>query len=227
MILNIDTSYSLSLHNEKLLTTKSEMKKVGINESEFAGKLTEAGFSGLFQYGERSLCDSIWQDGNNQKSLIGIVSNAKYSNYTRILASEVLYAKNNEYPPSNLDDTLAYIYSQALEISGGNENAPLTGNLWGFMYYSDRNGTQDYGALGSHLVNTGEKSIPYLLRLLNNEGMLYYEGSEEATVGNNLKYRVKDAAAYYIGKIAGVPIQFYENYPERDAEIERLKDKLK
>ena len=203
------------------------MKNIDINESKLASKLTEAGFSGLFQYGERSLCDSIWQDGKNQKTLISIVSNTKHNDYTRLLASEVLYAKTNEYPPANLDDALAYIYSQALEISGENEGSLLSGNLWGFMYHTDRLGISNYGILGKHLIECGISAIPNLKKILDNDNLLYYEGSRDATTGNMLKYRVKDAAAYYIGKIAGVPIQFYENYPERDAEIERLKDKLK
>ncbi len=56
---------------------------------------------------------------------------------------------------------------------------------------------------------------------------IFYEGSQEATTGGSLKYRVKDAAAFYLGKIAGIPVKFYEQNADRDAEIERLKEALK
>jgi hypothetical protein len=206
---------------------KSEIKKINSNELKLASTLTEVGFSGLFQYGERSLCDSVWQDGENQNALLGIVSNPEYHDYARILASEVLYAKSSDYPPANLEDKLAYIYSKAIEISGSKEGSFLSGNLWGFMYYSDKNNYVDYGQLGSHLMKIGKKNIPHLIPLLDNSNYLFYEGSEEATIGNSLKYRVKDVAAYYIGKLSGISIQFYEKHVDRDAEIERLKEKLK
>jgi hypothetical protein len=36
-----------------------------------------------------------------------------------------------------------------------------------------------------------------------------YQGSKEATIGNAYGYRIKDFAAYYIGRILGVPLKYY------------------
>ncbi|MCK9636300.1 MAG: hypothetical protein M0R41_08485 [Methylobacter tundripaludum] len=192
-----------------------------------ANQLKKAGYSGLFQYGERSLADAVWQDGKNEEALRQIVLHPEYEVYIRLLASEVLYAKSADYPPTDWGDTLAYIYAQALAISGQQEGHFLSGNQWGFMYYADKADIADYGTLGTHLMETETKVVPHLIGLLNNNDLLLYEGSEEATIGNSLKYRVKDAAAYYIGKIAGIPVQFHESHADRDTEIERLKEQLK
>jgi hypothetical protein len=191
---------------------------------EIARDLAKAGYSGLFQYGDRSLADSIWQSGENRLYLEEIVRSSNYSDLTRLLASEVLYAKASGYPPENLGGTLAYLYSQALAMTGDTTGTfQLLGNQWGFMYHTDELGVKDDGVLGAHLIETGVKAVPYLTKLLDNPDPIFYEGSQEATLGNSLGYRVKDASAYYISKITGIPVKFYQQITDRDAEIERLK----
>jgi hypothetical protein len=192
-----------------------------------AAKLKAAGYHGLFQYEDRTECDSIWENGRNKDSLIKIVSSSEFEDYTRLLASEILFERDSSYPPSELFNKLAVLYSQALRMSGGDNNIFIPANQWGFMYFSDKPGYIDYGILGNHLLLFGKVTIPYLILLLNDEARLLYEGSQEALIGNSQRYRVKDAAAYYIGKIAGISVQFHEDYADRDAEIERLKEKLK
>ncbi|MCP2727807.1 hypothetical protein [Limnofasciculus baicalensis] len=190
--------------------------------------LTDAGYSGLFLSGRHNLSDSIWQKGENRIYLEQIVQSSNYSDLTRLLASEILYEKVSHYPPEEWEDNLAYVYAQALAITGSETgDFQILGNQWGFMYHTDKQGVKDYGTLGTHLVNTGKKAIPYLTKLLDNSEIIFYEGSQEATLGNSLRYRVKDAAAFYIGKIAGIPVKFYEQNADRDAEIERLKETLK
>jgi hypothetical protein len=196
-------------------------------ENDIVKHLKEAGYSGLFQYGERSLADSIWLEGKNRNFLVQIVLNSELEDYVRLLATEVLYSKSTDFPRVDLQEALAYIYSQALMASGKSSKFFIAGNQWGYMYFSDKSGISDYGNMGKHLIDTGKAAIPYLVKLLNNGEMLEYEGSQEATLGNSLKYRIKDAAAYYIGKMTSIAVQFYTNFPERDAEIERLKEKLK
>ncbi|MCX9009872.1 MAG: hypothetical protein OIN66_02010 [Candidatus Methanoperedens sp.] len=190
--------------------------------------LTKAGYSGLFLSGEHSLADSIWHDGENRIYLEQIVQSSHYSNLTRLLASEVLYTKVPDYPPEEWTGTLAYLYSQALAITGDKTgHFQISGNQWGFMYHTDQLGVKDYGTLGTHLVETGPKAIPYLTKLLDNQETIFYEGSQDATLGNSLAYRVKDAAAYFISQITGIPVKFYEQTTDRDAEIARLKEALK
>jgi len=144
-----------------------------------------------------------------------------------MLASEVLFAKDTNYPPNELFNKLAALYSRALKMSGGDDQFFIPANQWGYMYFSDKGGIKDYGVLGNHLLFFGKAVIPHLISLLNNDANMLYEGSQEAMIGNDQKYRIKDAAAYYIGKVANMPVRFYDDYTERDTEIERLKEKLK
>jgi hypothetical protein len=193
-----------------------------------AEQLTQLGYSKLFQLGEHSLADSIWEDGKNYQNLLEIVSKNDYDDYARLLASEILFLKQKDYPTKDLEYILAYIYTKALFITGDNAKSfRLSGNLWGFMYHTDKLGFNDNGILGNHLLNTKKKALPYLLKLLDDTEIIFYEGSQEATLGNSLKYRVKDAVAYFIGKIMKISVQFYENPVDRDKEIEKLKLQLK
>ena len=210
-----------------LFVTICYSQKINVNENnKIATALKRIDYSGLFLYGERSLCDSIWQNGINEKSFISIVNNPTYKTHTRFLASEVLYDKAKKFPTTISLDTLAKIYSYALEISGAKDKPFLVGNRWGFMYYDHDRGYKDYGDVGKHLMNARSKAIPYLKKLLENNGKLFYEGSEEATIGNSLHYRVKDAAAFFIGQILNIPVTYYDKNTDRDVEIEKLKKAL-
>lgn len=189
--------------------------------------LTAAGYGGLFLSGDRRLADAVWQNGQNRIFLEQIVRDRSHSDLERFLASEVLYEKAPDYPPAEWRDVLAYLYAQALAITG-DPSGPfqIPGNQWGFMYYSDAQGIQDDEVLAMRLLAAGDPAIPHLSRLLENPNPIFYEGSQEATLGNSLRYRVKDAAAYFVGRITGVPVRFHENIPDRDAEIEALKTVL-
>ena len=79
----------------------------------------------------------------------------------------------------------------------------------------------DDGPLAAHVIAVGAPAVPHLERLLGDDHRIYYEGSQEATIGNGLRYRVKDVAAYLIGRITGEPVAFHGDPAERDAEIER------
>jgi hypothetical protein len=73
----------------------------------------------------------------------------------------------------------------------------------------------------------GDPAVPALVRLLDNTGApLTYAGSKEATVGNAYGYRIKDFAAYYLGRIRRIPVSFHSDVAERDQEIARLRQKL-
>ena len=119
------------------------------------------------------------------------------------------------------------MYARALAITA-DESGPmqLSGNEWGFMYRGDELGLEDDGALGTHLLEAGRAAVPTLIELLDDPRRIYYVGSQEATLGNSLAYRVKDAAAYYLGKITGTPVRFHDDPADRDAEIARLRAAL-
>jgi hypothetical protein len=209
LLLCCSTTNQTNVRNDKLAARLMEIRYDGLND-------------GLFAYDKPSLADSIWRTEDNRQALLEIVSNTGYDDYARLLASEILFEKKMNYPVKELEDTLAYIYSKALFIAGDDSSRThLYGNLWGFIYQGGGN-----DRLGSRLVKIGEKAVPYLSKLLDDTCKIDYVGLEEATIGNLLNYRVKDAAAYYIGRITGIAVPFHENWADRDVEIEGLKKKL-
>lgn len=183
-----------------------------------APELTEAGYDGLFLTGRPDALESAWGGGENRAALIDIAQGDAYPDLARVLASEVLHAKAPEHaPPGD-------IYARALALSGlGDHPLHFSANLWGFMYEADERGGDAYGTLGPRLLEAGAAAVPALTELLGDGSRLLYVGSQDATLGNQLGYRVKDAAAYYIGKIAGIPVAFHRDPAARDAEIERLR----
>jgi hypothetical protein len=184
-----------------------------------AAGLGRAGYRGLFLAGAHSLATSIWRDGENRDALREVVQGERYSDLDRVLAAEVLFRNEAGFPPRGWDDVLGRVYARALAITGtGDRPIVLTGNEWGFLYHGD-----DSEALGTHLLQAGDAAVRHLLPLLDDPAGIFYEGSQEAMLGARLRYRVKDAAAYYIGKLTGVPVPFHEATQDRDAEIERLR----
>jgi hypothetical protein len=192
-----------------------------------ARDLIESGYTGLFLSGDRSSADSVWNDGESRGVLEEIVRSERYDDLARILASEVLYRKDLAYPSADLVETLGRLYARALAMTDIDDGPfAFSGNEWGFMYRGDELGAEAHGALGAHLLETGDEAVPYLTELLDEPGRILYEGSHEATLGNSLRYRVKDAAAYYLGKLAGIPVPFHDDPAERDEEIARLRAAL-
>jgi len=84
----------------------------------------------------------------------------------------------------------------------------------------------DLGHLGAVLVGLGKTAVPPLARLLDAAGPFFFEGSREAMTGNKLRLRVKDFAAYDLGKIENIAVPLQPDRAARDAEIERLKATL-
>jgi hypothetical protein len=185
-------------------------------------ELKRAGYRGLFLAGDDTLARSVWHGGQNRDALMGIVQGEGYGDLERVLASEVLLQHDPGYPPAGWENVLGDVYARALAITGtGDRPIVLTGNQWGFMYHGD-----DIGSLGVHLLQAGRAAVAHLIPLLDNPDSIFYEGSQEATLGGTLGYRVKDAAAYFIGRLTGDPVPFHEALAERDAEIDRLRDSL-
>ena len=99
----------------------------------------------------------------------------------------------------------------------------------GFIWVGTNNGLNRYDGYQSKIFtydthNANSISDNWITCLLeDSNGLILYEGSQEATMGNSYQYRIKDIAAFYLSKITNIPIQFYQDFEKRDAEIERLK----
>ncbi len=189
------------------------------SSSDLAARLVAAGYDGLFLSGDHSRAETIWMQGQNQKQLERLVFEPDASLHAKFLAAELL-RENGVTIAGDAAPILAEAYAQALASTSDAAGNPwrLNGNLWGFLQHAD-----DPGHLGAVVIGLGKVAVPYLLKLLGDTGPVFYEGSREATTGNRLKFRIKDFAAYYIGKIEGVPVPLHDEHAARDAEIERLR----
>lgn len=162
--------------------------------------------------------DNLWNSqGNIPDKFQEIIRDDDEYILSRLIACEVLYKQDLLYLHAAGVDNVAQIYCKALE-----KDITQLANSWGLLYDHD-----DAGPLGTNLLMTETFANRYLIPLLQNEELrINYDGSEEATFGNDYQYRVKDFAAYYLHKINNIPIHFHRDHGMRDAEIAKFKIKL-
>lgn len=183
-----------------------------------ATKLERGAYGDFFNYAVREQAiDDVWAEPDAHANLEEIVRDRHATPRARFLASEVLFDKHFTFASAVGPPVVAEIYVDALR---GN----LTGmaNSWGLLYEHD-----DEGPVGIRFVMLGEGAVPALRRLLHDDSPgPTYAGSEEATVGNAYHFRVKDFAAFYLGKIKRVPVRFHRDPADRDREIDALRRAL-
>ncbi len=184
-----------------------------------AKRLEQLGYLELFQRMDTHELDAVWTTSG--AALDPLVRAADQPGLARFLAAEILYARAPGYPPADARAALAEVYAAAMTQSGRTGTWRLAGNLWGLAYVDD-----DVGTAGAHLLALGRDAIPALRGLLTGTDVIVYEGSEEATIGNDQAYRVKDLAAYYLGRIVGAPVTFQRDPRARDREIAKLERSL-
>ena len=182
-----------------------------------AQKLADDSYGNFFNYLiPDQIIATVWAEAGGIAPLKAIIINEDAPLKARFLACEVL--QQNRFIALRSRDVKAeviFIYAQALANN-------LTGmaNSWGFLYKHKHDA---FGPVGPMLFILGEEAIPELVKLLDNETIHLYHGSEEATVGNSYRFRVKDFAAYYICRIKNIKAVYHETHAARDAEIEKLK----
>jgi hypothetical protein len=191
-----------------------------VNTDAVVKKLLALGYLELFQRMDHDEADALWRD--SPAALEALVTSDGQPGLARFLAAEILYLKKPGFPSAAERPALAAIYAEALAQTGRQSGTwNLAGNMWGLTYVSD-----DVGEAGKHLLGLGTDATAALKPLLaNTEGVLY-EGSEEATVGNEQLYRVKDLAAYFLGRIHQKPVTFHADWKARDREIDKLAKSL-
>jgi hypothetical protein len=191
-------------------------------KSKLEKKLIEIGYDALFQIHSEEMENEVWKFGANKENIEQLAYSKKTSNLGRFFAAEILRHYDITLKKEHYD-ILSEAYTYALKESNINSDnyIGINANSWGLLYEHD-----DTGYLGEQLLSFENAAIPHLLKLLNNNGSVVYEGSQEAMLGNSYKYRIKDFAAFYISKIKNVPIKFYQDVENRDREIERFKTSL-
>lgn len=185
---------------------------------ELAHKLVTGAYGDFFNYVVRDAAVArVWAEPDSLARLEAIAGDRSAPMKARFLACEVLFEKHFVFVPDVGAERVAGIYAYALVND-------LTGmaNSWGLLYEHD-----DEGPVGIRFVMLGDQAVPALLELLDNDARsLTYAGSEEATVGNRYQFRIKDYAAFYLGKIKRIPVPFHQLPEHRDREIETLERAL-
>jgi hypothetical protein len=183
-------------------------------ETQLAHDLVDLGYTELFMRYDEEAIDSIWDRPNAPAALAELVLDSSAADQARFLAAEVLFARDDSYPPDSVKSQLAPVYAAALT-----GNYTEMANPWGLPEELD-------GEVGQHVVQLGESAVPSLVPLLEDDTSIQYGGSKEATYGNAYQYRVKDVAAFLIGQITGLAYEVHMSPTDRDTEIETLKFSL-
>ena len=178
----------------------------------YADRLTSLGYAGLFLSLDDGPLTAFWHEAGTPEALAQLSADSSADAEARFLAAEVLFRKHPDYPAEPHRAALAPVYAEALRRS-------RLANIWGMPGELD-------GPAGQHLVALGEPAVPALAPLLDDMRQVFYSGSEEATVGNSYRYRVKDFAAFFISQILRLPYTVHQTPQERDTEIERLRAAL-
>lgn len=161
--------------------------------------------------------EAIWQIEANHAALIDLVKDARQPLKARLFACEVLFAKNIFFMAETGKEPVAEIYTQSLA-----QDVIGFANPWGFLYEH-----QDDGTAGVRFLMLGETAVPGLTALLDNtKAGPVYMGSKEAMVGNGYHFRICDFAAWYLGRIKGLELKYFEQVEDRDRQIEELKLRL-
>lgn len=186
--------------------------------SDLARKLMSRAYGEFFVLpAHEQTIERIWADPANHPLLEAMTADTTQPLAARFLAAEVLFARDVTFISRVSAAMIADIYAGALE-----QNLTDMANSWGLLYELD-----DAGPVGIRFVMLGEPAVPALVRLLDNASApLIYDGSKEATVGNAYHYRIKDFAAFYLGRIRRIPVAFHRDLAERDREIGRLAQQL-
>lgn len=181
---------------------------------DLANRLIELGYLGLFQQSDEVDLKAIWNASGAPEALESIAASSNAPMLARFLAAEILLYQGEVFRVVKRKQELARVYAVALA-----DNFTEVANAWGLPGIID-------GLAEEHLLTIGEPMVSELLNLLDNEKRIYYEGSQEATLGHHYGYRVKDLAAYYISKITNTLLELDEDPSIRDTAIEKLKSTM-
>jgi hypothetical protein len=160
----------------------------------------------------------IWAEPGGQRLLEEILADPAAPGRARFIAAEVLFTNDIGFLARIEEEEVARVYAEALA-----KNYVGHANPWGLLWENDST-----GPAGSRFLMLGQAAIPALAALLDNDTVVdWYAGSEEATVGNGHRYRIKDFAAYYLSLITNHPLPYQPDHAARDAEIAKLQDAIR
>lgn len=179
-----------------------------------ARTLSRLAWRDLFQRLDNAIIGPLWQQGATRPALESIALGSQADPHARFLAAEILFARAPGFPPPNAIPSLATLYAEALK------DAPrFPANPWGMPDAFDE-------PVALHVFKLGTPAAQALTPLLDDPRPVRYEGSKEATLGNNYRYRVKDLAASLIAGIRHLTFAPDLDPEQRDEAIRDLKKSL-
>jgi hypothetical protein len=181
---------------------------------ELAEELRRLGYLELFLRLDDTALDQIWRRPDAPQDLRRLALHSGTPCLPGFLAAEVLFTRDPTFPAPTDRSALAPLYAEALR-----QNMTRMANPWGLPGQLD-------GPVAAHVLALGETAVPAFASLLDDDAPLRYSGSHEATYGNSYNYRVKDEAAALVAGLIGVPYPVHLDPQDRDAEIDRLRQRL-
>jgi len=181
---------------------------------DLAAELAELGYLELFLRMDEDALDRVWARDNASADLHRLVSDTAAATLPRFLAAQVLLARDPGFPAPTDRSRLAGLLADALA-----QDAAGMANPWGLPGELD-------GRLARQALALGPEAAPAFAALLDDDSEVEYGGSEEATVGNGYRYRVKDLAAELVASLLGAPYRIHLDPAARDTEIDMLRRRV-
>jgi hypothetical protein len=173
---------------------------------QLAERLTGLGYQGLF-LGLPPAPRTLWQEAGMPEALSALAANPAQPAEARFLAAEVVADRTGHLPPVP-PDQLAEAYAATLRRT-------TVADLWGLP-------GAPHTAPARHLLSFGEAAAAALRPLLEDGTEIDYGGSEEATLADQARWRVKDLAASFVAAIRGLPFDAAAPAAARDGAIARI-----
>jgi hypothetical protein len=167
-------------------------------------------YAELFLSLDAAALDEVWASAG-PRALRQTAADDRARAPCRFLCAEVLFARDPTFPDGLDPGGLAYVYARALAT-----NATQMANPWGLPGELD-------GPVAQHVLTLGPPAAAAFASLLDDPTEVLYGGSQDATVGNSYRYRVKDVAASIVAAVLGIDYAVAPDPATRDERIERLK----
>lgn len=154
----------------------------------------------------------VLKQPNAKLELTKIVARQDLSPSLRIYAHQILVQGGQPANPS-----LVEAYCQTMQSN----NEKLYHDIWGMPGHG-------LGVFGKTLLGYGQKALPCLSHLLNDNNQLKYATSESGAISDMfMHYRVSDLAAYFITQILNLPYNNDANPAVRDQQIQALRQRVR
>jgi hypothetical protein len=180
-----------------------------------AQKLVTDAYGAAFQWPQHDIMiERVWSEPGNPAQLEALIDDRRAPLKARLIAAEALFKHDFGFLDRHDNTEVARIYAEAL----AHHTVPAA-NVWGLLWINEH-----VGELGGRFIMLGDDAVPALRALLDDVTVVdWYMGSEDATLGNGARYRIRDFAAYYLARITNQRLAFHADFAARDAEIAKLK----